>query len=78
MADQTYFVAYKDGRWEYSHHEQHFGPFSSKAQAMGQAVAAACETGRTCGRARVMASDGDGHIYTVWTYGIDAPSWALK
>jgi hypothetical protein len=78
MADRTFFVAFKDGRWEYSHHEKHFGPFSSKAHAMGEAVAAASEAGRAHGRARVMAADDDGHVYTAWTYGTDAPSWILK
>lgn len=78
MAERIFLVALKDGRSEYSYHEEHFGPFSSKAHVMGEAVAAASEAGRAHGHARVVATNNDGHIYTVWTYSTDAPSWILK
>jgi hypothetical protein len=78
MIDQVFFVSLKDGTWGYSHHEGHFGPFNSKAEAMGAAVAAASEAGRRFGGARVMAMDEDGHIYTAWTYGMDASAFVLK
>jgi len=78
MIDQVSFVALKDGRWEYSHHEEHLGPFPSKAEAMAAAVAAASEAGRRFGGARVMTMDEDGHIYTAWTYGMDVSAFVLK
>ena len=77
MIDQVFFVTLKDGRWEYSHHEEHLGPFQSKAEAMAAIVAAASEAGRRFGGAQVMTMDEDGHIYPAWRYGMDASAFVL-
>ena len=68
MASQTFLVSSAGGVWEFSLHKERFGPFRTRAEAMGQAVVAASEAGRLSGHSRVMAVDESGRLYTAWTY----------
>jgi len=68
MVSRTYFVSSAGGAWEFSLHKERFGPFRTRAEAMGKAVAAASEAGRLSRHSRVMAVDESGRIYTAWTY----------
>lgn len=71
MARAQYFVVRHENQWKISFNGQHYGPYTTQADAMRAAVDAAHTSGRDGHDSQVLIQGVNNQFRAEWTYGND-------
>ncbi|MBZ0147705.1 MAG: DUF2188 domain-containing protein [Pseudorhodoplanes sp.] len=71
MPQSRYFIVQQNDDWMIKFHDEEFGPYQSKSEAMLFAVDAAQKLGRNGENSEVCVMGENGHFRPEWTYGRD-------
>lgn len=71
MARLQYFVVLHDSQWKIKFDGKHYGPYSTQAEAIRDAVDAAHKSGKNGHDAQVLVQGTNNQFRAEWTYGHD-------
>jgi hypothetical protein len=72
MANHIYYVVFHQGEWKVKYAGQHYGPYTTQALAIADAVDSAQRVGKQGHTAQVLVQRKDDNTFrTEWTYGKD-------